>query len=420
MPFSVKNISDVAYDERRAFIFRTLNEVFKDFEPNKVTEKAVNEIDLNKYAGVYVIGFGKAAYEMYLGVREHVKRKLKYAGIIIPSDQEVQYLPELDILRGTHPLTSTLSVTSSKKLLSKARPSANDLVLVLISGGGSSLFEIPQEGITIDQMASISRAMMDHSANIYELNTIRSALSSVKGGKLARILYPATIIALIISDVPGDDISIIASGPLAENKLDPSAVYAKYRDIIPIDITKYVENSSIEDLYFRNVMNRIILSNRDFVFEIYKRINEPIVSFGSNIQGDVTEVSEAFVRSIYEISKIKGKSFWFVAGGETTVNVKGNGIGGRNLELALRFMKLANFSDFLFLSIGTDGIDGVSPAAGGIVSSDMKLKISSQELEETLDRNDAFTLLSAYHGAIMTGRTGNNVSDIMVGYVSLR
>ncbi|WP_010900880.1 glycerate 2-kinase [Thermoplasma acidophilum] len=419
MVFTFRNAKDIYTSERRQFILDILKRTFEDLEPSRVMGNAIGDLDVSRYSRIFVMGFGKASYEMSEGIRDHVRKKLAYAGIIVPVDQDVSGFPELEILRGTHPYTSSLSVSSSRTLLSKVKPGPNDAVIVLISGGGSSLFEIPEEGITIDQISEISKKMMQASADIYELNTIRSCLSSVKGGKLAKLLYPASVFAYIISDVPGDDVSIIASGPLSENKLDPVAVYERFRNVIGVDIERFLKTAQIEDEYFRKVQTRIVLSNRDFVRRIESYVGEPIVSIGSGISGDVEDVSDGIIDIVRSVSRIKGRSFWIVMGGETTVNVRGNGIGGRNLELSLLFMKKCNFSDFLFISMGTDGIDGVSPAAGGIVDASTKARISSEEIDQALKNNDSYTLLSKYGSAIMTGRTGNNVSDIVVAYVSI-
>ncbi|PYB68725.1 glycerate kinase [Thermoplasma sp. Kam2015] len=419
MAFTFKNAREIYTSERRQFILDILKRTFDELDPSRVMASAVEDLDISKYSRIFVMGFGKASYEMYAGIRDHVKSKLAYAGIIVPVDQDVQGFPELEVLRGTHPYTSNMSVSSSRVLLSKIKPGPDDLVIVLISGGGSSLFEIPEDGITIEQISEISKRMMQASADIYELNTIRSCLSSVKGGKLAKFLYPASIAAYIISDVPGDDVSIIASGPLSENKLDPVSVYQKFKDVIGLNIDRFLKTSMIEDEYFRKIQTKIVLSNRDFVRKIEAYVGEPIVSIGSGISGDVDHVSDSIIAIAEAISKIKGKSFWMVMGGETTVNVRGKGIGGRNLEISLLFLKKCTFSDFLFISIGTDGIDGVSPAAGGIVDSSLKKRISEDEIDEALKNNDSYTLLSKYGSAIMTGRTGNNVSDLMIAYVSI-
>ncbi|KAA8922236.1 glycerate kinase [Thermoplasma sp.] len=419
MAFTFRNAREIYTNDRRQFILDILKRTFEDLDPAKVMGRSVEDLDISRYSRIFVMGFGKASYEMYEGVRDHVKSRLAYAGIIIPADQDVSGFPELEILRGTHPYTSSLSVSSSRTLLSRIKPGPNDAVIVLISGGGSSLFEVPEDGITIDQISEISKKMMQASADIYELNTIRSCLSAVKGGKLAKLLYPASVFAYIISDVPGDDVSIIASGPLSENKIDPGAVYEKFKDVIGIDIKRFLKTTQIEDEYFRKVQMKIILSNRDFVRRIESYVGEPIVSIGSGISGDVEKVSDSILEMAGSISKIKGRSFWMVMGGETTVNVRGKGIGGRNLELSLLFLKKCTFRDFLFISIGTDGIDGISPAAGGIVDSTLRTKISKEEIEEALSNNDSYTLLSKYGSAIMTGRTGNNVSDLIIAYVSI-
>ncbi|MGC8609433.1 MAG: DUF4147 domain-containing protein, partial [Thermoplasmata archaeon] len=253
MTFKIENESDIFITERRSFILNVLKETFDDLDPGSLVKSHLKGLDLSMYEKIYIIGFGKASMAMYSGLREMALSKLAYAGIIVPTGETVSQYPELHILTGTHPYTSDLSVNSSMDLLSHVRPGKDDLVIVLVSGGGSSLFEIPEDGIEISFIADTSKKMMDSGSDIYELNAIRSVLSKVKGGKLARILYPAKVQSFIVSDVPGDDISVIASGPLVRLKNDPRLVYEKYKKVLDPKIENYLDQAIINDVYFKNV-----------------------------------------------------------------------------------------------------------------------------------------------------------------------
>ncbi len=416
----VKNKKDISTNDKRIFFINAIEKVFNELSPEKIIGKKF-DLDLTGYNNVYVIGFGKASFKMYSGIRDKIINKIKYAGIIVPEDENDNNIyNELNILRGTHPYVSELSVKSSEELLSNLRDlSENDLVIVLISGGGSSLFEIPVDNIGVNDIMNVSREVMKNGGDIYSLNYIRSVLSNVKNGKLSKYLYPANVVSYIISDVIHDDVSIIASGPLkkTDTNLNIDELLEKYvkDDKLKNLVINNYKPYKIVNKYFKKIRNNIILKNNDFVDKFYGYMNTDSINLGSNINGDVSDISDGLVKILRSVYYIKGSCFYFVGGGETTVNVRGNGKGGRNQELVLRlFQKMKSNEHFVFVSIGTDGIDGMSPAAGGIV--DNTTKISG--IEYYLDNNDSYDALLNNHGVILTGRTGNNVSDIIMGFYS--
>ncbi len=414
---AVNNIKDISFNDRRKFAVKLIDDMLQTLTPENAINNVFN-VNINIYKNVYLIGFGKASFRMYSGIRPKIINKLRYAGIIVPEDEVIGHnFTELRIYRGTHPYVSNASVNSSIELL---RPLKNlnedDLVIVLISGGGSSLFEIPEDNVSVDDIIEISKEIMNSGGNIYDLNIIRLGLSSVKGGKLASYLYPAHVKSYIISDVFYDDLGIIASGPLVREDYsgDVQKISEKYvknpglRDFI----NKNYRKNTLDMKYYERIENIIILKNKDFVDYLYKNLDSNSVSLGSNINGDVNDVSNYLINILRNIYSVKRSGFWFVCGGETTVNVRGNGIGGRNEELCMKMLKLYNNDEqFLFLSIGTDGIDGLSPAAGGIVDNFTKI----ENIDDYLKNNDSYNALKPGN-IIMTGRTGNNVSDIILGY----
>ena len=264
----ILNMHNIGTNSRRVYALEKIQNAINNLSPAAAMSRNFN-VDTEKFDRVYVIGFGKASFSMYSGIRERVLKKLSYAGIIIPDD-EVHNEPytELEVLRGTHPYVSSLSVESSKKLLSHLDGlTEKDLVIVLISGGGSSLFEILETGIDVNDLKDISAAIMENDGDIYVLNRLRSSLSAVKNGKLAKYLYPASVAGYIISDVVYDNLNIIASGPLVNipapaNLKELAKKYikdARLRDIIEkVDISK-----TLDSKYFTNVKNTIVLKNRD-------------------------------------------------------------------------------------------------------------------------------------------------------------
>ena len=350
----VKNKKDISTNDKRKFFINSIEKVFNELSPEKIISKKF-DLDLTGYNNVYVIGFGKASFKMYSGIRDKIINRIKYAGIIVPEDEnDNNTYNELNVLRGTHPYVSELSVNSSEELLSNLKGlSENDLVIVLISGGGSSLFEIPVGDISVNDIMNVSKEVMKNGGDIYSLNYIRSMLSNVKHGKLSRYLYPANIVSYIISDVTHDDISIIASGPLKKTDKDFNIdellkKYIKDNKLKNLIINNY-KPYKIENKYFKKIRNNVILKNNDFVDKFYKYMNTDSINLGSNINGDVNDISNELVKILRSVYCIKGFGFHFVCGGETTVNVKGNGKGGRNQELVLRlFQNMKSNENFVF------------------------------------------------------------------------
>ena len=422
----VKNYNDLGTSDDRKKILDCFINVFATISPFSAVEIYSRKLshDIDESGRIFVIGFGKASLAMYEGIREKVKDKLCYAGIIVPKDQEVaDNFPELEILRGTHPAVSELSVKSSETILGHLKNlEKEDLVLVLISGGGSALFEVPEQGIDIRTLSSISDCMMKNGADIYELNRVRQLMSSVKGGKLAGVLKPAKVRSMIISDVTGDDLSIIASGPLVKpsGNEEVRKIMASYGDrckeIVALEKIMSGHDSGRQEM--GDVENLLVLKNYDYVKgvkDFLLKNEKNVVAWEPGVTGEVSEVARNLASVARSMYSLFNGSFWLVLGGETTVNVTGKGKGGRNQELALRFMdNMEDGEQFTFASIGTDGIDGYSDAMGGISDSTLKSSIQRHELLETLKNSDSNTLLSRYKSAIVTGRTGTNVSDIMI------
>ena len=422
----VKNYNDLGTSDDRKKILDCFINVFATISPFSAVEIYSRKLshDIDESGRIFVIGFGKASLAMYEGIREKVREKLCYAGIIVPKDQEVaDNFPELEILRGTHPAVSELSVKSSETILGHLKNlEKEDLVLVLISGGGSALFEVPEQGIDIRTLSSISDCMMKNGADIYELNRVRQLMSSVKGGKLAGILKPAKVRSMIISDVTGDDLSIIASGPLVKpsGNEEVRKIMASYGDrckeIVALEKIMSGHDSGRQEM--GDVENLLVLKNYDYVKgvkDFLLKNEKNVVAWEPGVTGEVSEVARNLASVARSMYSLFNGSFWLVLGGETTVNVTGKGKGGRNQELALRFMdNMEDGEQFTLASIGTDGIDGYSDAMGGISDSTLKSSIQRHELLETLKNSDSNTLLSRYKSAIVTGRTGTNVSDIMI------
>jgi len=422
---SVKNASEINTGEKGKFLIEALPGLFDALSPENSMGKYREEISSlsESHGRTFVVGFGKAAYSMYAGMRKFLQKVPVIADIIVPDQMEIENaFDELRILRGTHPESSSRSVEATEAMLTDLGVlSETDMVFVLISGGGSALFEKPASGFSIDEISRISKCMMINGADIREMNVVRGVMSSVKSGKFARILYPATVKAYIISDVIGDDISVIASGPLhapSANRKFINDTITKYSGLCGYSAEELINAANIitDMKYFSRVSNTIVLKNRDFVTGLSKLIEArfgDVVVLGSDIMGDVSQVSKHIAETCRSIYDLKGHGFWLVFGGETTVRVAGSGKGGRNQELAVRIaIEMGSEEHYTVLAIGTDGIDGKSPAMGGIIDDSSMSILKQMGINKYLKDSDSYTLLSRGGSALITGFTGTNVSDI--------
>ncbi len=421
----INNYSQIASNDRRKTALNYISRAMHDLDPEVAILRYRSQIIsfLDSDRKVTVLGFGKAAVKMYRGIHGIIGDKLSTGAIIIPEDDpSAADLDNVEILRGTHPYATALSEASSRRLVEIAEHSTDKHMIFLVSGGGSAIFEIPAEHFDIEQISAVGKCMMNNGADINELNCVRFAMSDVKGGKLAGRLKDRKILALYISDVPYDDLSYIASGPLIScpGSCDPMSVLSKTgcSGVLGDDVKLTYKPPAPAP----NLGNMLILRNYDFVSMIsgmLRSAGEEVVDLGSNMSGDVVDFVRHLVEMVRSIWAIRNRGFWFVGGGETTVRVHGNGKGGRSQTAALHFLlNMEDDEDFLFLAAGTDGIDGRSPAMGAIVDSETKSNVSAEKIREYLENDDSYTLLSMIGSAILTGRTGNNVSDIFFGYYS--
>jgi glycerate-2-kinase len=312
-----------------------------------------------------------------------------------------------------------------------------DLVLCLISGGGSSLMPLPREGITLEDKQALTGALLKSGAPINEINTVRKHLSTFKGGWLAKKASPATVVSIILSDVVGDPLDSIASGPTAPDPstfADAQKILQKYHlwetapALVQKLLTEGVEGKLEEtpkpaDPTFTHVHN-IIIGNYQTASkacaEYLKAAGLKTIHFDDPLEGEARQMGKALARcaskaSAYDFSL--PKPIGIVAGGETTVTVTGNGVGGRNQELALAAaMFLEDADACVIASVSTDGIDGPTEAAGAIVDSYTLKRASALGLdaEKYLNNNDSNPLFAKLGDLVLTGATGTNVNDITV------
>lgn len=397
------------------------------------------QFPLKDYRRIIVIGGGKASGHMGEEVGKLLGNWITRGLIIIPD----YLLPRPKSRRigyqtATHPIPSRKGMEAVHAMLRLVEiVSRDDLVIVLISGGGSALMPLPVEGMGLSDEARVTSLLLKSGASIEEINTVRKHLSQIKGGRLAERLYPATVLTLIISDVVGDRIDAIASGPTAPDPTtyrDAEQVLKKY-DLwsqIPKNARRVIAgglSGSIPDTpkrksrVFQRVYNVIVGNNRasclaaaSFLTRAGYKTQVPSI----RISGEAREVGRIFgsiARDIRDNGLPYPAPAAFVAGGETTVTVRGRGRGGRNQEVALAAaVKISGSEGLVVGSFATDGIEGQTDAAGAVVDGSTITRglELGMDAEEYLRNNDSYRYFSKLKDLVITGPTGTNVNDITI------
>jgi len=427
----------------RSDALEILEEGVREADPKKAVEDALEELenDIFEASRIFVIGFGKASLAMAQGCEERLKEAVQDYAVIMPKGFERVGSSRIKVFEGTHPIPSKINVESTEKLVSIcSNLTSRDLVICLISGGGSSLLTLPTEDISLEDKITATDILIKSGAEVKEINTVRKHLSRVKGGQLVNFFKPAKVVSLIISDVVGDPVEYIASGPTSPDPStfeDAYTVISKYSlesklpDIVLERIKKGLRREIPEtpkpgDQVFNNVKNVIILNNMKSLIAMRSKANElgyNTLILTSYMQGEAREVGKFISSIMKQVSNhntpVK-KPACLIMGGETTVTVKGRGRGGRNQELVLSVVNSCQHDkNFVFASIGSDGIDGYSDAAGAIADSLTVNAFSEKSLdpEEFLKENDSYNFFKQTDDLIFTGFTGTNVNDFSVALV---
>jgi len=337
-----------------------------------------------------------------------------------------------------HPVPDQAGVSAAEEVHALLRElNARDLLIVAISGGASALQCAPPEQIPLRAKQVTTDALLRAGATITELNAVRKHLSTLKGGRLAAHAYPATVVSLLLSDVIGDPLDVIGSGPTAPDSStfgDALHVLEKYRliDGVPVEVRKHLqagaagavpETPKAGDPLFANVHNIVVGSNQIALGAAAAKAKElgyrPLI-LSSTMQGETRELARVHAQILREVLRTGypiGRPACILSGGETTVTVKGNGTGGRNQEFALAAaIEIAGLPDALVLSGGTDGTDGPTDAAGAIAAGDTVARAGRIGLDalQHLVANNSYPLFAALGDLIKTGPTGTNVMDIHV------
>jgi len=374
-----------------------------------------------------VIGAGKGAAAMARVVEKNWRGEI--SGLVVTRYGHGAECTRIEVVEAAHPVPDQAGRNAAVRMMQMVRGlTENDLVLCLISGGGSALLALPAEGITLEQKQQINKALLKSGAAISEMNCVRKHLSAIKGGRLALACAPARVMTLLISDVPGDDPGIIASGPTLP---DPStcaealAILQKYRIEVPDSVRRHLESGAGEtpkpgDVRFARNTEHVIATAQDALeaaaeTALAAGITPYILSDG--IEGearDVALVHAALAKQVARRGQPFSKPCVLISGGETTVTVRGSGRGGRNAEFLLSLaVALEGCPGIYALACDTDGIDGSEDNAGALYAPDSVARAAKQDLRARtlLENNDGYGFFSALGDLVMSGPTRTNVND---------
>lgn len=387
--------------------------------------------DLSDYDEVVVVGGGKAAGTAVLALEGVLEDRLTGGVVVAPEPVDTR---TVEVLQGDHPLPSERSVEATRRVIeSAAAAGERTLVLAVITGGGSALLAAPAEGIALEELQRVTRTLLDRGAGIDELNAVRKHLSAVKGGRLAAMAAPATVVGILISDVVGDDPGVIASGPTAPDDTtfaDALAVLDRYQidephlsDRLEAGVTGAIpETPRAGDPVFDRVDVHVVASGRtalEAARGVARSQGYGALLLSSLVCGEAREAGR-FHAAIAEECRETGNPATppavVLSGGETTVTVRGEGRGGPNLEFALAAALDLEAADVAIAAVDTDGLDGSTEAAGAVVSADTVDDATAAQA--ALDDNDAYAYLASRGALVETGPTGTNVNDLRVVVVA--
>ena len=394
------------------------------------------EYDLTKYKSIFVIAFGKAASSMGNAIEEVLGERIT-GGIVVSNTRPHFVFSKMKFYLSSHPIPDERSIHAAREAMKLIEYAGEkDLVIFLISGGGSALLALPSQGISIEDKRKVTELLLRAGVDTYGLNAVRKHISQMKGGGLLKKALPAQVITLILSDVVGDRLDAIASGPTVP---DPTTFEDAWRVIeelrlehrIPPQVVIHLEegrNGNIPETLKREefdsdmVQTVIVGNNLKSLIAAERKAGElgyNTILLSSQIKGESREVAKVIAAIAFDIERFDipvKKPACLIFGGETTVTVTGDGKGGRNTETSLTFSMEIMGHKILGLFCGTDGIDGPTDAAGAICDGLTRLRARKIKLSarESLIQNDSYSFFEKLGDLIKTGPTGTNVMDIGV------
>lgn len=396
---------------------------------------------LARYKNLYVLGAGKATAPMAAAIEDMIDEKIT-DGIITVKFDHVADLKYINLIEAGHPIPDENGIRGASAILNLAKNvEKDDLILCLISGGGSALMPFPYDGLTLEDKQDTIKILLSCGATIHEINTIRKHISKIKGGRLAQAVYPATLVTLILSDVVGDDLDVIASGPTVPDSssfYDCGNIFDRYNiiDKIPKNILNHIESGISGDIdetpkphdpIFDRTYNLIIGNNVESLMsakEKAENLGYNVLLLSSMIEGEtrfIAQVHGAIAREIIKTGNPLPLPACILSGGETTVTITGNGLGGRNQEFALSAsIDISGKKNIVMLSGGTDGTDGPTDAAGAFSDTFTLKRAEEMGLDpyRFLANNDSYHFFQKLGDLFITGPTNTNVMDLRIVLVT--
>ena len=436
--------------ECREDVIQALNEALSAANPKTILKQKVKlkgslltvdsvKLDLSRYERLLVVGGGKASANMAVAIEQILGGRITSGIVNIPDYLKPKPKSgRIEFHEATHPIPCSKGVDGVRKMLNLVgKPSIKDLVICLISGGGSALLPMPLETITLSDEKNMTNLLLQSGAEIHEINTVRKHLSAIKGGRLAQKLFPATVLSLIISDVVGDRLDAIASGPTVP---DPTTYADTKETLVKYDlwnkvsgrVRKAIDLGSSDQSYetpkphskiFDNVFNVLVGTNKQSCVAAatcLRKLGYETFVLSTHIQGEAKDVGKIYAGILSDIRNNAlpmSAPAAIVAGGETTVTVTGHGKGGRNQELVLSAaFGIDRLDNLVVASMGTDGVDGPTDAAGAMADGETldKARRLGMEAASFLRTHDSYNFFKKLGDLIVTGPTGTNVNDIMI------
>lgn len=417
----IKNYSELAISPEREDALTILEAGYEAINTERVIRSKLKmedstlliegkEFSLSQYENVYFIGIGKCALEAGR-VLESVLGDYIKDGVVI--DNIKGNLKTVRTYTGSHPWPSKDNVSAAEEIVKMLDSvSEKDLVITVISGGGSALLSLPYRS-SVETVIEVTKTLTKKGADIYELNTVRKHLSLIKGGQLAKMTHPAETLSLIFSDVLGDDISVIASGPTVKDGTsvkDAESIlkrYGLFEEFPSLELTETPK----EDTWFERVHNILFVTNTDAIEAMERKAREigyETVNGSNIISGEAQNVGKSFANTQLKPKQVQ------ISGGETTVNITGSGKGGRNQETALSALPYLK-DGTVFISAASDGIDNTD-VAGALCDSRL-MEVANKLLLDPnrfISENDSYNFFTKVGGQIVTDPTGSNVSDLYI------
>jgi len=422
----IKNYNALALTPARTSLLAIAEAAYEAIQTPAVVRAAVSlegskltiqgdTYDLAEYENLYVLGVGKCSIDAAVQLEAILGDRI--TGGVVVDIRSTDKLARIQALQGTHPYPTSENARHTEKLLKlAAKATEHDLVLVIVSGGGSTLLCQPKTHTCSDE-AVLVRHLFKKGATIEELNTVRKHLSKARGGHLAAAAHPATLVALVFSDVPGDNLNTIASAPTALDTStleDAKRVFEKYGTEVSSFSSEHLFETPKDPTLFARAHNQLVVTNMTALEAMARRAEElgyrPEIC-DTKIQGEAREVAANIVKRLHG----EKERTVLLYGGETTVTITGPGKGGRNQEFGAAALPLL-YDDELVLSFASDGSDNATGIAGGIADSHTReqAKVRGLNAEDFVFMNDSFSFFHTLQQGVETGYTGANVADLVI------